>query len=70
MRTLTTMEQALASGMADFIGMARPFIRQPNVVDRLLSGSCQQVTCTNCNRCAQEVAKHFRPLRCYDSNAP
>ena len=38
-----TMERVLASGDADFVALARPFIREPDLVHRLAAGGGAQV---------------------------
>jgi 2,4-dienoyl-CoA reductase-like NADH-dependent reductase (Old Yellow Enzyme family) len=43
-------EQALAID-ADYISMARPFIREPNLVKRWQSGDRSRATCISCNGC-------------------
>jgi len=70
MQRRATMEHALRSGQADFISICRPFIRQPNLVNRLEKGEEDPISCTNCNRCSIEIAVHYNPLKCYYSEAP
>ena len=68
MRLLSTMEEAVKSGKADFVSLCRPFIREPDLVRRLESGQ-KAVACTRCNRCSIEVLVHRKPLMCYRSGA-
>ena len=67
-RNRLTMEGMLESGQADFIAMCRPFICQPNLVNRMEKGEQNPIFCSNCNRCSFEVLVHQNPLRCYNAN--
>ena len=51
MRTTATMTDVLASGDADFVAMARPFIREPDLVRKLEAGRTGGVECVSCNMC-------------------
>jgi 2,4-dienoyl-CoA reductase-like NADH-dependent reductase (Old Yellow Enzyme family) len=63
MRTPATMERILESGDADFIAMARPFIREPDLVVKLRAGRRGPVACTSCNLCLMHESHHS--LRCW-----
>ena len=63
MRTTETMEEAIESGDADFIAMARPFIREPDIARQILDGRTGRVDCTSCNICLQHEGHHS--LRCW-----
>lgn len=63
MRRTTTMEAVLGDGDADFIGMARPLIREPELVRRLETGWRGQVDCVSCNICLMHEDHHS--LRCW-----
>lgn len=62
LRRRETMEAVLLAGNADFVALGRPFIRQPDLVERLMAGS-NEVTCTSCNICAMHDEYHS--LRCW-----
>lgn len=64
MRTRETMESALAQGV-DFVALSRPLIREPNLVNKLLTGKQPEAKCVNCNRCVVLVGAQGHPLRCY-----
>lgn len=64
MRSQSVMEDVLAAGDADFISMARPLIREPNLPTRFQKGTREKATCESCNRCLAEMALG-NPLRCY-----
>jgi 2,4-dienoyl-CoA reductase-like NADH-dependent reductase (Old Yellow Enzyme family) len=63
LRTTRTMEQVLAAGDADFIAMARPFIREPDLVSQIQAGRTGRVDCTSCNLCLRHEGHHS--LRCW-----
>lgn len=58
-RSLAVMESILQEGKTDFISLSRPFVREPDLVNRMLAGQ-PKATCISCNAC-------FNPkgLRCY-----
>jgi 2,4-dienoyl-CoA reductase-like NADH-dependent reductase (Old Yellow Enzyme family) len=63
MRRLATIESLLRSGRADFASMARPFIREPDLVQRMQSGSQISPACVSCNICLMHDEHHA--LRCW-----
>jgi len=63
MRRVQTMERILEAGDADFISMARPFIREPDLVRRLEAGATDRVACVSCNMCLMHEDIHG--LRCW-----
>ena len=65
-RTTQTMSEILASGDADFLAMARPFIREPDLVRKLEAGRTGGVECVSCNMCLAHDG--FDPLQCWRDN--
>ncbi len=63
MRTTETMEEVIESGDADFVVMARPFIREPDIARQILEGRTGRVDCTSCNICLIHEGHHS--LRCW-----
>lgn len=63
MRTTQTMAEVLESGDADFVAMARPLIREPDLVAQIEDGREGQVDCTSCNLCLIHEGHH--PLQCW-----
>jgi 2,4-dienoyl-CoA reductase-like NADH-dependent reductase (Old Yellow Enzyme family) len=53
-RSMAVAENIVEDGTADFIAMSRPFIREPDLVNRWKNGDCVKSTCISDNRC-------FRP---------
>jgi 2,4-dienoyl-CoA reductase-like NADH-dependent reductase (Old Yellow Enzyme family) len=62
MRTRQTMESLLRDRECDFVALARPFIREPDLVQRFALGG-DGVACTSCNLCLTHEGHHS--LRCW-----
>jgi 2,4-dienoyl-CoA reductase-like NADH-dependent reductase (Old Yellow Enzyme family) len=63
MRSVETMEAILRERAADFVAMARPLIREPDLVAQLARGRTGTVDCTSCNICLMHEGHHS--LRCW-----
>jgi 2,4-dienoyl-CoA reductase-like NADH-dependent reductase (Old Yellow Enzyme family) len=63
MRRTETMCALLEAGDADFIAMARPYIREPELAAQLARGRTGRVDCTSCNLCLRHEGHHS--LRCW-----
>jgi 2,4-dienoyl-CoA reductase-like NADH-dependent reductase (Old Yellow Enzyme family) len=63
LRRTTTMEAILQRGEADFVSMARPLIREPDLVRKIESGWRGRVECVSCNICLMHEDHHT--LRCW-----
>lgn len=50
LRSMATMEGLLQNGYADMIALSRPFIKEPNLVERLRAGQVK-AKCISCNAC-------------------
>jgi 2,4-dienoyl-CoA reductase-like NADH-dependent reductase (Old Yellow Enzyme family) len=44
-------EEVVASGLADFIALARPLIREPHLIRRWEDGDRTKASCISCNKC-------------------
>ena len=61
---LIGLHEALArDGEADFLYLARPLIREPDLVRQLEAGRTGMVDCTSSNICVMHMA--IDPLRCW-----
>ncbi|NNK85003.1 MAG: NADH:flavin oxidoreductase [Desulfobacterales bacterium] len=69
LRKVTQMEEVIGNGVADFISMSRPFIREPNIVNRIKNGKAGAVSCISCNKCFAGVANYL-PVNCYTKGFP
>ena len=52
-REFETLEQQLNDSQIDFFGFARPFISEPDFVNKYLNGEAQKSRCISCNFCAR-----------------
>jgi 2,4-dienoyl-CoA reductase-like NADH-dependent reductase (Old Yellow Enzyme family) len=50
-RSLKTISDILTSRKADYVAMSRPFIREPELINRWKSGDTRKATCISCNGC-------------------
>jgi 2,4-dienoyl-CoA reductase-like NADH-dependent reductase (Old Yellow Enzyme family) len=50
-RGTAVMNDTLTTGDADFIALARPLIREPDLAAQIVGGRTGQVDCTSCNMC-------------------
>jgi len=62
-RSLSVAEKLIEEGYADYISMCRPFIREPNLINRWKSGDHRKATCISCNNCIME-ARSGEGVRC------
>jgi 2,4-dienoyl-CoA reductase-like NADH-dependent reductase (Old Yellow Enzyme family) len=63
MRDLNMVEEVVMSGKGDLISMCRPFIREPNLINRWLSGDTSPSQCDSCDGCLRAAEKREK-LRC------
>ncbi len=63
MRSPATMERIVERGDSHFVAMARPFIREPDLVVKLGAGRRGPVACTSCNLCLMHESHHS--LHCW-----
>ena len=54
-RSIQVAEKLLSEGIADYISMSRPFVREPDIIKRWASGDHRRATCLSDNLC-------FRPI--------
>lgn len=50
-RTMSVAQDLVEQGVADFIALSRPLIREPHLVRRWREGDAAQSTCIHCNLC-------------------
>lgn len=63
-RSFELVEEMLANGETDLIGMCRPFLREPDIINRWQKGDRKKATCISCNKCCLSTMKDL-PLACY-----
>ncbi len=64
LRSLSVMQAVLRNQEADFISLARPLIKEPDLIQRWQAGSREDSTCTSCNLCLEAIMQS-RPVGCY-----
>jgi len=69
LRHKSFMEEVVEKNHADFISMARPFIREPFLVKNLKEGKQDKALCISCNRCLAAIPNNF-PTQCYVNKFP
>jgi len=50
-RSLQVAERLIEDGYADYISMSRPFIREPNLINRWKSGDLAKAACLSDGKC-------------------
>jgi len=51
LRTLSLMEQMVAEGTCDMVSLCRPFLREPDIVNKFQRGESARSACISCNKC-------------------
>jgi len=51
LRSFDLISEIITSGKADYVSLARPFIREPGLVKRWQGGDMGRATCISCNGC-------------------
>jgi 2,4-dienoyl-CoA reductase-like NADH-dependent reductase (Old Yellow Enzyme family) len=68
LRSPDLMEEIITSGWTDFVSLARPFICEPDLVNKIRAGCWDPVSCTTCDRCRTGMGKEG--LRCRRDEEP
>jgi 2,4-dienoyl-CoA reductase-like NADH-dependent reductase (Old Yellow Enzyme family) len=63
LRSTAMMDDVIRSGDADFLALARPFVRQPDLPNRIIAGERGAVDCVSCNICFKHEG--LDPLQCW-----
>jgi 2,4-dienoyl-CoA reductase-like NADH-dependent reductase (Old Yellow Enzyme family) len=61
LRSYGLMEQLVEAGEADMVSLSRPFIREPDLVNRWKQGDTRKADCISCNGCQRY---RDEPVRC------
>ncbi len=59
MRSFKVMEEIVQEGIADLLSMSRPFIREPDLVQKFMDGKKDRADCISCSKCF-----NLRGIRC------
>jgi 2,4-dienoyl-CoA reductase-like NADH-dependent reductase (Old Yellow Enzyme family) len=68
LRSPGLMEEIITAGWTDFVSLARPFICEPDLVNKIRTGRWDSVSCTTCDRCRAGMGKEG--LRCRRDEEP
>lgn len=49
--SFNVVEEVVASGLADYVSLSRPLIKEPNLVGRWAGGDRTKASCISCNKC-------------------
>jgi len=60
-RSMSKMQEIVESGRADMVSLSRPFIREPDLVDKFRRGTSDKAACISCNGCL----KHRDEFKCW-----
>lgn len=63
-RSLELAEEVIQNHEADMLGMCRPLIKEPHLINDWLSGDIHRAGCTSCNNCVLALVEG-KPLACY-----
>jgi 2,4-dienoyl-CoA reductase-like NADH-dependent reductase (Old Yellow Enzyme family) len=50
-RSLSVISRILADGLADYVALSRPLVREPDLIKRWNSGRVEKSNCVSCNGC-------------------
>ncbi len=68
LRSPDLMEEIINKGWTDFVSLARPFICEPDLVNKIRAGRREPVSCTRDDRC--RVGMFMEGLRCRRNEKP
>ena len=68
LRSPELMEEIITAGWTNFVSLARPFICEPDLVNKIRAGRWNPVSCTSCDRCRVGIGKEG--LRCRRDEEP
>jgi 2,4-dienoyl-CoA reductase-like NADH-dependent reductase (Old Yellow Enzyme family) len=63
LRTIEVMEDVIQKGEADLVGLCRPFIREPALLETFRKDRSYTPKCISCNGCLY-VLRQGKPVRC------
>lgn len=67
LRSSSVMDDIVRSGDADFLSLARPFVREPDLARKFVGGRRGFVACVSCNICFKHEG--LDPLKCWRTPA-
>jgi 2,4-dienoyl-CoA reductase-like NADH-dependent reductase (Old Yellow Enzyme family) len=58
-RSPSVITRILSQGIADYVALCRPLIREPHLIDRWKNGNLDKATCISCNGCFETGSDGF-----------
>jgi len=55
--SFNVVQDVVASGLADYVALSRPLIREPNLISRWAGGDRAKAACISCNKCFSTLSK-------------
>ena len=67
LRTFKLMEEIIRNNESDFISLSRPFIREPDILNKWKKDDSYRARCISCNQCFDGLLKR-ETLRCFQED--
>jgi 2,4-dienoyl-CoA reductase-like NADH-dependent reductase (Old Yellow Enzyme family) len=67
LRKFEVVESVIKEGKADLMSLSRPFMREPDLINRWINGDRSPSACISCNGCSGLLVKG-KPVRCVKRN--
>ena len=67
LRTFKLMEEIIQNKESDFVSLSRPFIREPDLLDKWKRDNSYRARCISCNQCFDGLLKR-ETLRCFQED--
>lgn len=65
LRSFDLIKSVIENNQADYIGLCRPFIREPHLIKRWKNNDFKKASCLSCNLCISELLMKGLPLECF-----
>jgi 2,4-dienoyl-CoA reductase-like NADH-dependent reductase (Old Yellow Enzyme family) len=64
LRSFELINDIIKKKDADYVSLCRPFIREPDIVNRWESGNSRKSKCISCNKCIDDIVMQGKQLCC------
>jgi len=68
LRSYELIANIVENSETDLVGLCRPLIREPNLINRWQGGDYRKANCVSCNKCITELLLKGLSLECYLDN--
>jgi len=65
LRSISLIEEIIYNKETDLIGLCRPLIREPRLINRWKDEDLKKSSCISCNKCVSELLMQGKKLECY-----